>query len=199
MSEAEAETIGLAVRSAARRATVARKGDPAGRSSPSSRSASASPISICSSSMSGCRTSRRSSAAACSRTSPGSSTAMRSPTRRCWCSSAGSPNATAAISASCSALRCSRPPPRRAPWRATSSSWSSPGVAQAAGAALMTPTSIGLLLASFPPEQRAGAVRTWTAIGGLAAALGPLAGRRARYLRLALDLHRQRPDRYASR
>ena len=49
-------------------------------------------------------------------------------------------------------------------------------VVQAAGAALMTPTSIGLLLASFPPERRAGAVRTWTAIGGLAAALGPLVG-----------------------
>lgn len=49
-------------------------------------------------------------------------------------------------------------------------------VAQAAGAALMTPTSIGLLLASFPPERRASAVRTWTAIGGLAAALGPLVG-----------------------
>lgn len=49
-------------------------------------------------------------------------------------------------------------------------------IAQAAGAALMTPTSIGLLLASFPPDQRAGAVRTWTAVGGLAAALGPLAG-----------------------
>lgn len=49
-------------------------------------------------------------------------------------------------------------------------------VVQAAGAALMTPTSLGLLLASFPPERRAGAVRTWTAIGGLAAALGPLAG-----------------------
>ena len=47
---------------------------------------------------------------------------------------------------------------------------------QAAGAALMTPTSIGLLLASFPPERRSGAVRTWAAIGGLAAALGPLAG-----------------------
>src|ERR1700758_129431 len=28
-------------------------------------------------------------------------------------------------------------------------------IAQAAGAALMTPTSIGLLLASFPPERRA--------------------------------------------
>ena len=49
-------------------------------------------------------------------------------------------------------------------------------VAQAAGAALMTPTSIGLILATFPPEQRGTAVRTWTAIGGLAAALGPLVG-----------------------
>src|SRR6266498_714561 len=43
---------------------------------------------------------------------------------------------------------------------------------QAAGAAVMTPTSLGLLLAAFPPERRGGAVRTWTAIGGLAAALG---------------------------
>jgi EmrB/QacA subfamily drug resistance transporter len=49
-------------------------------------------------------------------------------------------------------------------------------VMQAAGAALMTPTSLGLLLASFPPAGRGGAVRTWTAIGGLAAALGPVAG-----------------------
>jgi EmrB/QacA subfamily drug resistance transporter len=49
-------------------------------------------------------------------------------------------------------------------------------VAQAAGAALMTPTSLGLLLAVFPPERRGGAVRTWTAIGGLGAALGPLIG-----------------------
>src|ERR1700753_4338312 len=49
-------------------------------------------------------------------------------------------------------------------------------VLQAAGAALMTPTSLGLLLASFPPERRGSAVRTWTAIGGLAAALGPVVG-----------------------
>lgn len=49
-------------------------------------------------------------------------------------------------------------------------------VLQAAGAALMTPTSIGLLLASFAPERRSWAVRTWAAIGGLAAALGPLVG-----------------------
>jgi MFS family permease len=49
-------------------------------------------------------------------------------------------------------------------------------VVQAAGAALMTPTSLGLLLASFPADKRAGAVRAWTAIGGFAAALGPLVG-----------------------
>jgi EmrB/QacA subfamily drug resistance transporter len=49
-------------------------------------------------------------------------------------------------------------------------------VVQAAGAALMTPTSLGLLLATFPAEKRAGAVRTWTAIGGFAAALGPVIG-----------------------
>jgi EmrB/QacA subfamily drug resistance transporter len=49
-------------------------------------------------------------------------------------------------------------------------------VAQAAGAALMTPTSIGLLLASFSPERRGGAVRNWAGVGGFAAALGPLAG-----------------------
>jgi EmrB/QacA subfamily drug resistance transporter len=47
---------------------------------------------------------------------------------------------------------------------------------QAAGAALMTPTSLGLLLATFPPDKRGGAVRTWTAIGGFAAALGPVVG-----------------------
>jgi len=49
-------------------------------------------------------------------------------------------------------------------------------IVQAAGAALMTPTSIGLLLASFPPDRRAGAVRNWVAIGGLAAAAAPLIG-----------------------
>jgi EmrB/QacA subfamily drug resistance transporter len=49
-------------------------------------------------------------------------------------------------------------------------------VVQAAGAALMTPTSLGLLLAVFPPERRGSAVRTWTAIAGLAAALGPVIG-----------------------
>ncbi len=49
-------------------------------------------------------------------------------------------------------------------------------VVQAAGAALMTPTSLGLLLAAFPTDRRGHAVRTWTAIGGFAAALGPVVG-----------------------
>src|SRR5487761_1481071 len=47
---------------------------------------------------------------------------------------------------------------------------------QAAGAALVTPTSLGLVLASYPAERRSGAVRAWTATGGLAAAAGPVAG-----------------------
>ncbi|HEY4828635.1 MAG TPA: DHA2 family efflux MFS transporter permease subunit [Solirubrobacteraceae bacterium] len=49
-------------------------------------------------------------------------------------------------------------------------------VLQAAGAALLTPTSLGLILASFPAERRHSAVRTWTAVGGFAAALGPAVG-----------------------
>ncbi len=47
---------------------------------------------------------------------------------------------------------------------------------QAAGAALLTPTSLGLVLASYPHERRGGAVRAWTATGGMAAALGPVIG-----------------------
>jgi MFS family permease len=49
-------------------------------------------------------------------------------------------------------------------------------VLAAAGAALMTPTSISLLLATFEPDQRGAAVRNWAGIGGFAAALGPLIG-----------------------
>jgi EmrB/QacA subfamily drug resistance transporter len=49
-------------------------------------------------------------------------------------------------------------------------------VIQAAGAALLTPTSLGLILATSSPERRNGAVRAWTAVGGLAAALGPVVG-----------------------
>src|ERR1700755_1582466 len=49
-------------------------------------------------------------------------------------------------------------------------------IVQAAGAALLTPPSLGLVLATTAPEKRHGAVRGWTAVGGLAAALGPVVG-----------------------
>src|SRR3954462_12438229 len=80
-------------------------------------------------------------------------------------------------------------------------------VLQAAGAALLTPTSLGLILATSPPERRNGAVRTWTAVGGLAAAAGPGVGGRPRgggrpgggrpprRGELALGVPRQRPRR----
>ena len=49
-------------------------------------------------------------------------------------------------------------------------------ILQAVGAALLTPTSLGLILATTSPERRHTAVRTWTAVGGFAAALGPVIG-----------------------
>ena len=49
-------------------------------------------------------------------------------------------------------------------------------VVQAVGAALLLPTSLSLVLQTYPPERRGGAVRTWAAMGGLAAALGPVLG-----------------------
>jgi EmrB/QacA subfamily drug resistance transporter len=47
---------------------------------------------------------------------------------------------------------------------------------QAAGAALLTPTSMALLLRTTPPEERPRAVRIWAATGALAAAAGPAIG-----------------------
>ncbi|MFI5427014.1 MFS transporter [Aeromicrobium sp. UC242_57] len=56
--------------------------------------------------------------------------------------------------------------------------WSLVGfrAAQAAGAAAMTPASLGILMAALPPEKRVGAVRLWAATGALAAAFGPTVG-----------------------
>ena len=47
---------------------------------------------------------------------------------------------------------------------------------QAIGAALMVPTSLGLLLASFPPERHRRVVGIWAAIGSVAASCGPPIG-----------------------
>jgi len=49
-------------------------------------------------------------------------------------------------------------------------------IIQAAGAALMTPTSLSMVLATSSENTRERNVRVWTAIGGLMAALGPVAG-----------------------
>src|SRR3954449_6618931 len=49
-------------------------------------------------------------------------------------------------------------------------------VLQAVGAALLVPTSLGLLLPEFPVSQRATATALWGAVGGVAAATGPSLG-----------------------
>lgn len=49
-------------------------------------------------------------------------------------------------------------------------------VLQAVGAALVTPASLGLLLAEFPRERRAAAIAAWVAVGGVAATGGPALG-----------------------
>jgi EmrB/QacA subfamily drug resistance transporter len=49
-------------------------------------------------------------------------------------------------------------------------------VIQAVGAGLMVPASLSLLLAAVPPSARARAIGTWSAIGALGAAAGPVIG-----------------------
>ncbi|RAG80643.1 MFS transporter [Streptacidiphilus pinicola] len=49
-------------------------------------------------------------------------------------------------------------------------------VVQAVGAALMTPASLGLLLATLPAQRRAGGARLWAMTGAVAAAFGPAVG-----------------------
>ncbi len=49
-------------------------------------------------------------------------------------------------------------------------------VLQAAGGAMMLPTTLGLILPAFPAAQRPLAIGIWSAVGGVAAALGPPIG-----------------------
>jgi EmrB/QacA subfamily drug resistance transporter len=49
-------------------------------------------------------------------------------------------------------------------------------IVQAAGAALLMPASLGLLLTAARPDKRTGTIRAWTSVGGAAAALGPVIG-----------------------
>ncbi len=47
---------------------------------------------------------------------------------------------------------------------------------QGAAGALLTPSSLAIIVMAFPAGQRAGAIGTWTAWGGIAAVVGPLVG-----------------------
>jgi len=49
-------------------------------------------------------------------------------------------------------------------------------VAQAVGGALIMPASLALVLPEFPVERRSAAIGVWGAVGGLAAAAGPIFG-----------------------
>ncbi len=49
-------------------------------------------------------------------------------------------------------------------------------VVQAVGAGMMVPASLSLLLGAVPPEARVKAIGTWSALGALGAALGPVIG-----------------------
>jgi MFS family permease len=47
-------------------------------------------------------------------------------------------------------------------------------VVQAVGAAMLVPTSLGLVLAAYPPQRRAAAVRVWASVGSSAVAIAPV-------------------------
>jgi EmrB/QacA subfamily drug resistance transporter len=49
-------------------------------------------------------------------------------------------------------------------------------VLQAAGAAMLVPASLGLLLATYPPERHKVAIGIWSAVAGVAASAGPVVG-----------------------
>jgi EmrB/QacA subfamily drug resistance transporter len=47
---------------------------------------------------------------------------------------------------------------------------------QGAAGALLTPSSLAIIVAAFSPKERGAAIGAWTAWGGIAAIIGPLAG-----------------------
>ena len=49
-------------------------------------------------------------------------------------------------------------------------------VLQGAAGALVTPSSLAIIVAAFTPKERGAAIGSWTAWGGIAAIVGPLAG-----------------------
>jgi MFS family permease len=49
-------------------------------------------------------------------------------------------------------------------------------LAQGVGGALLTPGSLAIIQASFPPQDRGRAIGQWAGLGGVAAAVGPVLG-----------------------
>jgi EmrB/QacA subfamily drug resistance transporter len=47
---------------------------------------------------------------------------------------------------------------------------------QGAAGALLVPSTLAILIATFPPDERGGAIGSWTAWGGVSTVIGPLAG-----------------------
>src|SRR5205823_890104 len=47
---------------------------------------------------------------------------------------------------------------------------------QGAAGALLTPSSLAIIVAAFSPKERGAAIGSWTAWGGIAGIIGPLAG-----------------------
>ena len=67
---------------------------------------------------------------------------------------------------------------------------------QGVAGALLVPSSLAIITAVFPPDERGAAIGTWTAWGGIAMVIGPLGGGAARRPRVvALDLRHQRAAR----
>ena len=101
--------------------------------------------------------------------------ARRSPA--CCCSPGRSATATDAGACCSPGCSCSAPPRRRRRTRAASEALIAARAVMGAGAALIMPATLSLLISVFEDErERATAVGIWAATAGLGVALGPVVG-----------------------